>query len=50
MTKLDGHPTSLPEIADLLFAIHECEHPSYMYMACDAATQQAHRMKLPLLI
>ena len=32
VTKLDVDPTRLPEIADLLLAIHQCVRHSYRYM------------------
>ena len=49
VTKLDVDPTRLPEIADLLLTIHQCERHSYRYMAhVMQAAQQAHRMKLAI--
>ncbi|KAL5496895.1 hypothetical protein EMCRGX_G013267 [Ephydatia muelleri] len=49
VTKLDVNPTRLPEIADLLLAIHQCERRSYRYMAhVMQAAQQAYKMKLAI--
>ena len=49
VTKLDVDPTRLPEIADLLLTIHQCERRSYKYMAhVMQAAQQARRMKLAI--
>ena len=49
LIKLDGDPTRLSEIADVLLAIHQCERRSYRYMAhVMQAAQQAHKMKLAI--
>ena len=49
MSKLDVDTSRLPKIADLLLAIHQCEHRSYRYMAhVMQAAQQACKMKLAI--
>ena len=51
MSKFDVDPAWLPEIADLLLTIHQCERRScrYMYMAnVMQAAQQARKMKLAI--
>ena len=49
LTRLDEDPTRLPEMADLLRALHQCERRSYRYMAhVMLAAQQAYQMKMAI--
>ena len=44
LTRLDEDPTRLPEMADVLLALHQCERCSYQYMD-HVTVQQAYQMK-----
>ena len=49
LTRLDEDPTRLPEMADVLLALHQCERRSYRYMAhVMLAAQQAYQMKMAI--
>ena len=49
LARLDEDPTRLPEMADVLLALHQCERRSYQYMAhVMLAAQQAYQMKMAI--
>ena len=49
LTRLDEEPTRLPEMADVLLALHQSERRSYRYMAhVMLAAQQAYQMKMAI--
>ena len=49
LTRLDDDPTRLPEMADVLLALHQCERRSYRYMAhVMLAAQQTYQMKMAI--
>ena len=49
LARLDENPTRLPEMADVLLALHQCERRTYRYMAhVKLAVQQAYHMKMAI--